>query len=734
MKQVIENIRTGKIEVVDVPIPHCDRNQVLIATKRSLISAGTERMLVEFGRANFFEKAKSRPDQVRRVFEKIRTDGLIPTIDAVLSRLNQPLPLGYSNSGVVVDLGENVEEFSIGDRVVSNGPHAEYVCVTKNLVAKVPDNVSDEEAAFTVLAAVGLQGVRLAHPSLGENVAVIGLGLIGLMIVQLLIANGCRVLGIDFDPQRLKLAEDFGAEIVNLSNGEDPVKTAASFTNGKGMDAVIIAASTRSNEPVHQAALMSRKRGRIILVGVTGLQLRREDFYEKELIFQVSSSYGPGRYDPNYEIKGQDYPYGYVRWTAQRNFQAVLNLMSENRLNVKPLISHHFPIEKAYMAYDLILSNKEPFLGIVLTYSDKLKPNRHPIIIKEKSVDKNKDEISKIKLGVLGAGNFAFSTLFPVLKGLSDLEFAGVFTASGLSACNIAKKFNFKYCASREEELFEDQDINTILILTRHNLHANQIIKSLRSKKNVFCEKPLCINKMELENIVYTYLVENKEKFKLMVGFNRRFAPMTIKLKDFFKVVKEPIVINYRINAGFIPQDHWVQDKEIGGGRIIGEVCHFVDFMVFLTDSLPNVVYAQAVPNNGKYSNDNVIITIKFDNGSIGSIVYVANGDKSYPKERVEVFGGGRVGVLDNFRKIELYEKGKRRKYSSFFRPDKGYKNEWKAFIDSLKNGKEPIKFEDLVGTTLTTFSVLDSIKKGEPVSINVQDFIWRIIEKKKVQ
>ena len=735
MKQVVENIKTGKVEVIDVPIPHCGYNQVLIATKRSLISAGTERMLVEFGRSSIWEKAKKRPDDVKKVIEKIKTEGLIPTVNAVFSRLDQPLPLGYCNSGIVADVSNSVTELSIGDRVASNGLHAEYVCVSKNLVAKIPDNVSDDEAAFTPLAAVALQGVRLANPSLGENIAVIGLGLVGLITVQLLIANGCHVLGIDYDLNRLNLAEKFGAKTVNLSKREDPLQIANALTHGKGMDAVIITASSKSSSPIHQAALMSRKRGKIIMIGVTGMELKRELFYEKELTFQVSSSYGPGRYDPNYEIKGQDYPYGFVRWTAQRNFQAVLDLMSTRRLDVKPLITHYFTIEEAYKAYDLIIRKKEPYLGVMLFYPDKdLKFSRKPIFIKKESITQNKifrskektesNYVKKVNIGVLGAGNFATTTLFPILKKIENINLIGIYTPGGLSACAAGRKFKFKYCASTEEELLDNHELDAVLILTRHNLHAGQIIRAFKKGKHVFSEKPLCINENELSTIVREFLRNNKLNLKLMIGFNRRFAPMAIRLKEFFRNINEPLIATYRVNAGYIPLDHWVHDFDVGGGRIIGEVCHFVDFLTFIVGKLPIKIYASSLPNNDRYFFDNVNIVIEFEEGSIGNIVYVANGNKAFPKERVEVYGGGRVGILDNFRKLELIGK-KKEKIRAYLKPDKGYIGEWNAFIHSIKNnGPLPIAFEQLVSTTLVTFKIMESIRTDKKIEINVKEFI----------
>ena len=764
MKQLLQNLKTGAIELADVPTPLCRPGHLLIATRRSLISAGTERMLVEFGRASLLAKARARPDQVRQVLDKIRTNGLLSTLEAVFARLDQPLPLGYCNAGVVLEVGKGVTGFSVGDRVVSNGPHAEVVCVPQNLCARIPDNVSDDEAAFTVLAAVGLQGIRLANPTLGENVAVLGLGLVGLLTVQLLVANGCRVLGTDFDAHRLELARQFGAQTVDLSAGQDPVQAALAFSDGRGVDAVIITASTTSSEPVHQAARMCRQRGRIVLVGVTGLELNRADFYEKELTFQVSCSYGPGRYDPNYEEKGHDYPYGFVRWTAQRNFQAVLNLMAAGRLDVTPLITHRFPIEEAPKAYDLITGKTgEPFLGVLITYPDQPNLSRR-VGIRPGTDDRRPRPVSSVPpppspvaIGLLGAGNFATTTLLPAMRKVSGVQFVGICTATGLTARHVGNKFGFRYCTTDENEILNDPDINTVVIATRHHLHARQVIAALKAGKNVFCEKPLALNENELQEIVRAVgggaeeqggkgaeERRSKEEFTsapphhstraqkaplLMVGYNRRFAPMARQLKAFLADVHEPLVMHYRVNAGYIPPDHWVQDPQQGGGRIIGEICHFVDFLTFLAGALPVRVYARALPNDGRYRDDNVVITLEFADGSLGTIAYVANGDKSFPKERLEVFGGGAVAVLDDFRRLELVRNGRKKVVRSRLHQDKGHRGEWEAFVAAVQNGgPAPIPFEEIVATTLTTFRILDSLRCGGPVAVYTDTFIATVL------
>jgi len=767
MKQIVQNLKTGTIELANVPMPLCRPGHLLIATRRSLISAGTERMLVQFGRASLLAKARARPDQVRQVLDKVRTVGPLPTLEAVFAQLDQPLPLGYCNAGVVLEVGKGVTGFSVGDRVVSNGPHAEVVCVPQNLCARIPDNVSDDEAAFTVLAAVALQGIRLAEPTLGENVAVLGLGLVGLLTVQLLVTNGCRVLGTDFDTHRLELARQFGAQTVNLSAGQDPVQAALAFSDGRGVDAVIITASTTSIEPVHQAAQMCRQRGRIILVGVTRLELNRADFYKKELTFQVSCSYGPGRYDPNYEEKGQDYPYGFVRWTAQRNFQAVLNLMADGRLDTTPLITHRFPIEEAPKAYDLITGKiGQPFLGVLITYPDQPDLSRR-VGLRPGTYDRRPRPVSSVPrppspvaIGLLGAGNFATTTLLPAMRKVPGVEFVGICTATGLTARHAGDKFGFRYCTNDENEILNDPDISTVVIATRHHLHARQVIAALKTGKNVFCEKPLALNEDELRGILRAMsggaeeqggkgaeeqgsrgTEEQRRKGELtsaplhhstraqkapllMVGYNRRFAPIARQLKAFLADVHEPLVMHYRVNAGYIPLDHWVQDPQQGGGRIIGEVCHFVDFLTFLAGTFPVRVYARALPNDGRYRDDNLVIILEFANGSLGSITYVANGEKSFSKERVEVFGGGAVAVLDDFRRLELVRQGRKRVSRSLLRQDKGHRGEWEAFVAAVQNGGPlPIPIEEIVAITLTTFRILDSLRCGEPVTIDTDTF-----------
>jgi predicted dehydrogenase/threonine dehydrogenase-like Zn-dependent dehydrogenase len=688
------------------PAASCQPGNLLVATRRSLISAGTGRILVEFSQANLVAKARSQPDRVRQVLDKIRTDGLLPTLEAVFARLDQPLSLGYCNSGVVLEVGQGVTGFSVGDRVVSNGPHAEVVCVPKNLCARIPDGVGDDEAAFTVLAAVGLQGIRLADPKLGENVAVLGLGLVGLMTVQILVANGCHVLGTDFDRQKLALARQFGAETVDLNAGTDPVAVAEAFSGGHGVDAVLITASTDSSEPVHQAARMSRKRGRIVLVGVTGLELSRDDFYEKELTFQVSCSYGPGRYDRAYEQKGRDYPYGFVRWTEQRNFQAVLNLMAERKLDAKPLISHRFPIEEAAEAYDLLTKDRSA-LGMLLTYPERETDDLLNRTIRTASYVQPSSPLSQAVVGVIGAGNFASRVLLPALSKTSA-SLKTVASATGVSATHAAGKFGFEEATSDYRVMLDDSEINTIFIATRHNLHARIVTEALEAGKHVFVEKPLALNREELLGVKKA--LEQADGCQLMVGFNRRFSPLTAKMKSLLASRAQPLSVVYTVNAGRIPADHWTQDPGVGGGRIIGEGCHFVDLIRHLVDE-PIVGVESRMMGDAPgvaVAEDKMTILLEFADGSTGAIHYLANGSRRFPKERVEVFGESRVLVLDNFRRLRGYGwKGFGQK-RLWWGQDKGHDAEIEAFIERVRKGGERlIPWRELEEVTLATFAAV---------------------------
>jgi predicted dehydrogenase/threonine dehydrogenase-like Zn-dependent dehydrogenase len=717
MKQILQNLKTGVTELVEVPCPQIKSMHLLIQTTRSLISAGTERMLVEFGKASWLAKARQQPDKVKQVIDKIRTDGLMPTIEAVQAKLGQPLPLGYCNVGVVEELGgpSQIQGLKKGDRVVSNGPHAEMVCVPKNLCARIPDGVSDEEAAFTVLGAIGLQGVRLAQPTLGECFVVIGLGLIGLMTIQILQANGCRVLGVDLDSTKCALARQFGAETVDLSQGEDPLLSANSFSRERGVDGVLITAATKSNEPVHQAAEMCRKGGRIVLVGVTGLNLKRDDFYKKELSFQVSCSYGPGRYDPEYEEKGHDYPLGCVRWTEQRNFEAVLDLMATGKLTVKPLISHRYSFTDAEKAYRLINTEAEPYIGIILDYEPGESTAANTVLIPDPAKERTINLLPRMAtqavpvIGFIGAGNFAGLVLLPALQK-SGARLKTICSSGGVTGTHLGKKFGFEKSTTDVEAIWGDPEINAVFIATRHDTHAPLVLKGLEAGKHIFVEKPLCLTKDELEEIIKARNSRpaGPDSPLLMVGFNRRFAPQVLKMKKLLEAIPEPKSMIMTVNAGNIPPDHWTQDPKVGGGRIIGEACHFVDLLRFLAGHA--IVGFQAAYmgrlDGADPCQDKATLTLSFANGSLGTVHYFANGNKSFPKERLEVFCAGRILQLDNFKALRGYG-WKNFSRMRLWRQDKGHRAELLAFLDAItQGGSGPIPFTELVEVTETSIAL----------------------------
>lgn len=706
MKQVLQNISNGETILAEVPCPQVQKGSLLINTKKTLVSAGTERMLIDFGKANFIDKARQQPDKVKMVLGKIKTDGLMPTIDAVKSKLDQPLPLGYCNVGSVLDGGGT--GFDVGTRVVSNGNHAEVVRVPKNLCAKVPDNVDDESAAFTVLGAISLQGVRLINPTLGECIVVTGLGLIGLVTVQLLRVNGCRVLGIDFDSSKCELARKLGAETVDLSKGEDPIKAAEVISRGRGVDGVIITASTKSSEPLSQAATMCRQRGRIVLVGVIGQEISRADFFAKELTFQVSCSYGPGRYDSEYEDKGNDYPVGFVRWTEQRNFEAILDMMSAGMLDVKPLITHRYSIEDALEAYKGL--DDKSSLGIVLDY-----PNDDTTNLTSRSVSLN-TKVTPTPMSAtcafIGAGNYASRVLMPAFKG-AGANLDTVVTSAGMSAVHHGKKQGFLKASTEYKDALADSDIDTIVIATQHSLHAQQTIDALKAEKHVFVEKPLALVESEICQIESAYN-ESKTKPKVMVGYNRRFAPHVIKMKELLLSVKGPKTFIMTMNAGNIPPEHWTQDNAVGGGRIIGEACHYIDLMRHLVGSKIKDFNAMCLGDAPGViiREDKASITLSFEDGSIGTIHYFANGGKDFPKERIEVFANDAVLQLDNFRKLTGFGwKGfSKMKLSS---QDKGQKDCSKAFVDSIKEGTEsPISFDEIIEVARVSCQVTEHLRK----------------------
>jgi predicted dehydrogenase/threonine dehydrogenase-like Zn-dependent dehydrogenase len=704
MKQIIQDLKRGNTILEEIPAPLVRAGHVLIRTHRTLVSLGTEKMLVEFGKSNLISKARQQPEKVKQVLDKIKTEGLIPTLEAVFNKLDEPLPLGYCNAGEIIGVGDGVSEFKVGDRVASNGHHAEIVCIAKNLVAKIPENVSYEEASFTVIGSIGLQGIRLVNPTMGETVVVIGLGLIGLITVQLLIANGCEVVGFDFDARKVEMANNSGAKAF-VASSVDVVKIVEEYTNGIGADAVLITASSKSNDVISQAAQMSRKKGRIVLVGVIGLNIQRADFFKKELSFQVSSSYGPGRYDDDYESKGIDYPLAYVRWTEKRNFETVLNAISRKQLDVNPLITERVALENYLQVYNNLGGAS---IASILEYtagSDGTKRTVQGKVFTSRP--------GKGVLGIIGAGNFTKMTVLPALKN-SGAHYKYISSAGGLSAKSLANKYGFEFSTTDYKEILKDKEVDIVMITTRHDMHAQMVIEAIKAGKNIFVEKPMALNLEELEMIIDEFeRLENP--VSVTVGFNRRFSPHIQKAKNLIGTA--PMNIIATMNAGFIPSDVWVQDMKVGGGRIIGEACHFIDLMVFLTGSKVVSVVMNAMGTNPEENTDNAIITLKFENGSQGVINYFSNGSKEYAKERIEIYSQGRILVIDNFRKLSGYGfKGFSAMKTSL---DKGHKNQFEQLIKQIKEGGlSLIPFEEIINTTRASFAAIESLRKGSWVNI----------------
>ena len=694
MKRILHSFKTGMIEIVETPCPQVKPGHLLIQTSRSLISPGTEKMLIDFGKASIIEKIRRQPDKVRMVLDKIKTDGVLPALEAVRNKLDQPIPLGYCNVGTILEVGEGVSEWSVGDRVVSNGSHAEIVAVPKNLCCKIPDVVSDDDAVFTVLGAIALQGIRLANPTLGESFVVIGLGLIGLLTVQLLQANGCRVLGIDFDATKLELAKQFGADTINLSLGKDIIAKAKQFSKTRGVDGVLITASTKSNDPIHQAAQICRKRGRIILVGVAGLTLSRADFYEKELSFQVSCSYGPGRYDPHYEDAGHDYPIGFVRWTEQRHFEAVLDMLASKKLAMETLISHRFSFQNTEEAYAL-LSKNDPVLGVLLEYERQ--GSRQDTILLNISSKKE----SSVCVGFIGSGNYASRVLIPAFQK-TNATLKMIACREGLSGTQIGKKFGFEKSTTSAENVLHDPHINTIVIATRHNDHAYFVTEALKSNKHIFVEKPLCLTFQELNELQQA--IKNSSH-KIMIGFNRRFSPHIQKIKSLLEEVSEPKSFIMTVNAGEIPRTHWTQKPAIGGGRIIGEACHFIDLLRFLAGA-PITHFHTTKMQHTILHDDKASMTLSFADGSFGTIHYLANGNKAFPKERLEIFSAGRILQLDNFCKLRGYGWPTFKKMN-LWRQDKGQTNCVNQFVNAIEKGlPSPIPVDELIEVSKVTLEM----------------------------
>lgn len=704
MKQILQSFKTGVTELAELPAPKIRPGQVLIQTTRSLVSLGTERMLVEFGKASLLAKARQQPDKVKMVLDKVKAEGLLPTLETVFNKLEQPLPLGYCNVGKVIEVGQGVTDFKIGDRVASNGQHAEFVCVPQNLVAHIPDNISDEEAAFTVIGSIGLQGIRLANPTFGETVVVIGLGLIGLLTAEMLVANGCKVIGYDLDDAKIQIARDKGIIAFNPAKGDHPVKFVQNQTNGVGADAVIITASAKNNDIISDAANMSRKRGRIILVGVIGLNISRAEFYEKELTFQVSCSYGPGRYDDDYEQKGIDYPLPFVRWTEKRNFEAVLGAISSGKLNVKDLITEVVDIENFDQIYGDIGTSKS--IASILKYKEVNTPLRS-VTVNAKEINKSSGNIA-----IVGAGNFTKMTMLPALKG-TDATLKYIVSAGGVNGTALAQKHDIVSSTTDYNEVLKDSNVDAVMITTRHNLHANMVVDALDNNKHVFVEKPLALNLQELERIDESY---QKSKGSLMIGFNRRFSPHTEKMKSLLGNSMMNVIAT--MNAGAIPSNVWVHDMSVGGGRIIGEACHYIDLIVFLTGSKVKSVCMNAMGENPAENTDNASILLKMENGSTGVINYFANGAKSYSKERLEVYSQERTLVMDNFMKTEGFGfKGFSKLKTKL---DKGHKKQFSELVQNLNQGKGVcmIPYEELVNTTKASFACIESLKAGTWISV----------------
>lgn len=705
MKQIVQDLKSGKTLLEEVPVPQVKPGHVLIKTHRSLVSLGTERMLVDFGKANWINKARQQPEKVKQVIEKIQSDGLKPTMDAVFRKLGEPLPLGYCNAGEVIAIGAGVTDLQIGDRVISNGHHAEVVCVPKNLVAAIPEGVSYEEASFTVIGAIALQGIRLINPTFGETIVVTGLGLIGLIAAQLLQANGCQVIGLDFDAQKVELAQSWGIKAIQVTAETDPVQQVMQMSQQIGADAVLITASTKSDAVISQAARMSRKRGRIVLVGVIGLHIQRSDFYEKELSFQVSCSYGPGRYDDNYETKGQDYPLAYVRWTEQRNFEAILQALTSGRLDVKSLITEVVQLED----YDSIYGQMQQkgSIASIIAYPGDVQLDKSSVALLDREFSG-----SKGVLGIIGAGNFTKAVIVPALKKL-DAPIKYIASARGLSGTTTAKKYGIAHSTTNYKDILEDPEVAAVLITTRHQQHATQVTEALQAGKHVFVEKPLALHKAELDRIQAAYEQGNST---LTVGFNRRFSPFAAEARQLLGDQPSPINVIATMNAGFIPPESWVHDLQVGGGRIIGEACHLIDLISFLCGSEVEKVVMNAMGPHPADNTDNASILLQYRNGAQGSIHYFANGSKAYSKERIEIYSQQRTIVIDNFRRSYYYgfkKSGMRRAQ------DKGHQRQFQLFMERLQaGGPATIPFDSIVNTTLASFAAIESLKRGEWVFV----------------
>lgn len=709
MKQVIQEIGSGRTVVRDLPDPVAAPGQVVAATLVSAISAGTERYVVDLANKTLIGKALERPDHVRRVLQKIKQEGLLSTVSQVKAKLNEPMPLGYSAAGVVLECGRGVSELKPGDRIAMAAPHAGIVSVSRNLCVTLPDSLAFDRAAYAGIAAIALEGVRLARVTLGERVLVIGLGLVGQMTVSLLRANGCRVFGTDVDPEKLRLAREMGAEAAGIGMPSADVRA---FAGPAGVDAVIITASTPSNEPIEFAAEMCRMRGRIVLVGVVGLHVPRAPFFAKELEFTVSSSIGPGRLDPVYEDKGIDYPPGHVRWTAQRNLQTAVELMADGKLPVEKLTTHRFSVERAADAYELITGGNERFLGVLLTYpevADRVRRLPTPA---------STPRSGTLRVGLIGVGNFARLIMLPMVSKDPRVSWRGVCSAKGINAEQGARDLGAAYACTDASEIFSDKETDAVMIATRHDLHASLVVAALRAGKAVFVEKPLCIDADGLNAVARCVEELGRDCPVLTVGFNRRFAPATHTVIEFFGSAR-PLSIGYRFASGDVPATSWTQDEEVGGGRIVGEACHAIDLCVALTSSPPVEVYAQsaAAVNTEETTDDRVFITLRHADGSVSSVSYQAGGDRALPPERIEVFGGGRTAIIDNWASAELWSRNKPARVNAG--KDKGHRAEFSAFFEACSSGVWPISWEQLYGTSWASVMAVRSLREGRPIRLD---------------
>ena len=726
MQQLIQNYKTGKMELVDVPMPHCGSNSVLVKNIASLVSIGTERSIIDLGKKSLLGKAKARPDLVKRFLEKAKKEGFIKTFYEALGRLDTPTPLGYSSAGIVVQAGKNVHKFSVGDRVACIGAgyasHAEYITVPENLCCRIPDGVDFEEASFGMLGIIALHGIRCANLTFGERVAVIGLGLLGLLTVQMLKSYGCVVVGFDIDPSKVELAKGLGIDLA-VTDIDEFKNITEKYTEGYGADAVIITAATKSDEPIHLAVDIARFRGRVVVVGVADIHPNRNEMWHKEVEIIVSKAAGPGSLDPIYENKGIDYPIGYVRWTENRNLSEFLRLVAEKKVKLKPLITHRVSIQDSLTLYENMLNNKGgPYVGVLIEYDSQKeevieeKVESLPLEFQNLGIN---NFVTEPVLGVIGAGLFGKALLIPALSNVSSITLDTISTTKGVNADHIAKKYHFKRITTNYKEILESKDINSVVILTPHSTHAKMVIEALQSGKHIFVEKPLCINEEELKEIVDVYQSLSRKAF-LMVGYNRRFSPHSQKVKEVIQNRKDPMMIHYRVNVGFVPVDHWVHSEEEGGSRIIGEICHFVDLMIYFTDSFPIKIFAEKVSGNNKtiVNDDNVSILIKFSDGSLGNIFYSASGDKAFSRERVEIYSEGKTIIIEDFKESQFWLSGKKRNFKTF-NQEMGYKEELKHFFNVITGKEKPkINFHEIYSSTLGVFKINESLRLGRAVKL----------------